>query len=60
MCEILEDMCIQEREKGRKKAKIDAAKRMVADGIIPIEKIVQYTELPLDEVKKLQAENAAL
>ena len=51
MCKVIEDMRTQER----KEAMIDTADRMIADGILTLEKIAEYVGLPLDEVKKLQA-----
>lgn len=48
---VIEDMRTQER----KEAMVDTAKRMIADGILTVEKIAEYVGLPLDEVKKLQA-----
>ncbi len=50
MCKVIEDMRTQER----KEAMIDTAKRMIADGILTLEKIAEYVGLPLDEVKSLQ------
>lgn len=51
MCKVIEDMRTQER----KEAMIDTAKRMIADGILTLEKIAEYVGLSLDEVKNLQA-----
>ncbi len=50
MCRVMEDMRTQERTE----AMVDTAKRMIADGILTLEKIAEYVGLPLDEVKKLQ------
>ena len=50
MCQIIEDMLTQER----KEAMVDTAKRMIADGILTLEKIAEYVDLSLDEVKSLQ------
>ena len=55
MCKVIEDMCAQER----KEAMIDTAKRMIADGILTLEKIAEYVGLSLDEVKKLQTWHGA-
>ena len=49
---VLEDM----RNQTLKEGAINSAKRMLADGIQALEKIVGYAGLPLDEVKKLKAE----
>ena len=50
MCKVIEDMRTQER----REAMIDTAKRMIADGILTLEKIAEYVGLSLDEVKSLQ------
>ena len=50
MCKVIEDMRTQER----KEAMTDTAKRMIADGILTLEKIAEYVGLSLDEVKSLQ------
>ena len=55
MCKIMEDMLLQER----KETTIAFAKKMIADGILSLEKIAEYAGLPLDEVKKLQAGHQA-
>lgn len=54
MCKVIEDMRTQERREAKKEAKIDAAKRMIADGFLTLEKIAEYVGLSLDEVKNLQ------
>ncbi len=50
MCKVIEDMRTQER----REAMIDTAKRMIADGILTLEKIAEYVGLSLDEIKSLQ------
>ena len=55
MCRAMEDM----RNQTLKEGAINSAKRMLADGILTLEKIAEYAELPLDEVKKLKAEHTA-
>ena len=61
--DILKDMrkeSLQEGLKeGIKEGAINTAKRMLADGILTLEKIAEYIGLPLDEVKKLKAERTA-
>ena len=56
MCRAMEDM----RNQTLKEGAINSAKRMLADGILTLEKIAEYAGLPLDEVKKLKAERTAL
>ena len=51
MCKIMEDM--------RNETLKEAAKRMITDGILTLEKIAEYARLSLDEVKELQAEKNA-
>ena len=50
MCKVIEDML----NENRKETMIDTAQRMIADGILTLEKIAECVGLPLDEVKKLQ------
>lgn len=63
MCKIIEDMLREEREEaiseGIKEAARTAALRMLADGSVPLEKIAEYVDLPLSEIKSLQAEQSA-
>ena len=56
MCRAMEDM----RNQTLKEGAINSAKRMLADGILTLEKIAEYAGLPLDEVKKLKTERTAL
>ena len=51
MCKVMEDM----KNKAAKEKAMAVAKRMVADGILTLEKIAEYVGLSLDEVKKLKA-----
>ena len=55
MCRAMEDM----RNQTLKEGAINSAKRMLADGILTLEKVAEYAGLPLDEVKKLKAERTA-
>ena len=52
MCRAMEDM----RNQTLKEGAINSAKRMLADGILTLEKIAEYAGLSLDEVKKLKVE----
>ena len=56
MCRIMEDMRNESLKEGIKEGAINTAKRMLADGMLTLEKIAEYAGLPLDEVKKLKAE----
>ncbi len=51
MCKVMEDM--------RYESLKEVAKRMLADGMLTLEKIAEYAGLPLEEVKKLKAERTA-
>ena len=50
MCRAMEDM----RKQTLKEGAVNSAKRMLADGILTIEKIAEYAGLPVEEVKKLK------
>ena len=51
MCRAMEDM----KNQAAKENTLAVAKRMIADGILTLEKIAEYVGLSLDEVKELQA-----
>ncbi len=51
MCKVMEDML--------KESAINTARRMLADGILALEKIAEYAGLSVDEVKKLQTDKNA-
>ena len=59
MCKVMEDMRKESLQEGIKEGAINTAKRMLADGMLTLEKIAEYAGLPLDEVKKLKAERSA-
>ena len=59
MCKVMEDMRKESLQEGIKEGAINTAKRMLADGMLTLEKIAEYVGLPLDEVKKLKAERTA-
>ena len=56
MCRILEDMRNESLKKGMQEEKRMTVTRMLADGMLTLEKISEYAGLPLEEVKKLKAE----
>ena len=56
MCKVIEDMRKKSLKEGIKEGAINTAKRMLTDKMLTLEKIAEYTSLPLDEVKKLKAE----
>ena len=55
MCKVIEDMRKEERIEARAEERIEIAKNMLLDGVLPLEKIAEYARLSLDEVRKLQA-----
>ena len=63
MCKAMEDMrneSLQEGVKeGKKEEKRLTVHRMLADGYLALEKIAEYAELSLEEVKQLQAGQGA-
>ena len=52
MCQAMEDV----RNQTLKEGAVNSAKRMLADGILTLEKIAEYAGLSLVEVKTLQTE----
>lgn len=50
MCRVMEEKW----EEGRKEGRKASARTMLADGMLPLEKIAQYSGLSLDEVKRLR------
>lgn len=52
MCRVMEEKW----EEGRKATQKANARTMLADGMLPLEKIAQYSSLPLDEVRRLAEE----
>lgn len=50
MCKAMEDM----RNQTLKEGMLEVAKRMLADGILTIEKIAEYSGLSIEEVKQLK------
>ena len=51
MCKVIEDLIEEEREE----TKSEIALRMLKAGKYPLEEIVEFSDLPLEEIKKLQA-----
>ena len=71
MCKVIEEMRREEREEGMregiqmgiqmgvKQTTKTSALRMLSDGSLSPEKIAEFLGLPLDEVRRLQAEQGA-
>ena len=56
MCRIMEDMRNEALKEGIREEKRMTVIRMLADGMLTLEKIAEYAGLPLDEVKKMKTE----
>ena len=54
MCNLSKGVEQKGIEKGRKESMIEIAKTMLADGMLPLEKIAEYSKLSLDEVIALK------
>lgn len=50
------NLCKKDLKKGMKEEKKKAVMRMLSDGMLTLEKIAEYSELSIDEVKKLKTE----
>lgn len=55
MCRIMEDMRKESLQEGIKEGAVNTAKKMLADGTIALEKISEFVDLSIDEVKKIKA-----
>ena len=55
VCRVLEEMCMEERME----TMIGTARRMLEAGKYALEEIASISGLPLEEVKKLNAEHTA-
>ena len=55
MCRIMEDMRKESLQEGVKEGAISTAKKMLADGLIALEKISEFVGLSIDEIKKIEA-----
>ncbi len=54
MCKLIEDMRREEREEATRTEKEKTALRMLTDGTFALEIIAKISELPIDDVRKLQ------
>ena len=59
MCKVIEDMLQENSKETQRKTMMEIALRMLRTGKYALEEIVSISGLPLDEVKKLQAEQGA-
>ena len=53
MCRIMEEFVREERAEEREETQIEVAKEMLKEGSLPVEKIAQFSKLPLETVKQL-------
>ncbi len=54
MCRVMEEKW----EEGRKSNQLETAKRMLASGKLTLEEIAEYSNLPLDEVRRIASEQS--
>ena len=58
MCKIMEDVRNEGinigRNEGAKERSIETAKKMLSDGVLSLQKISEYSDLSLEEIKKLR------
>lgn len=54
MCNLSKGVEQKGIEKGRQESMIEIAKTMLADGMLPLEKIAEYSKLFIDEVMSLK------
>lgn len=60
MCRLLEEMCDEVAEWTAKETASSSALRMLKDGILSVEQIARYTDLPPETVEKLREADALL
>ena len=56
MCRVMEELWKEGYAEGLREESRRIARDMLMDGIRPIEKVVQYTDLTLEEVQQLATE----
>ncbi len=54
MCRVMEEKW----EEGRKSNQLETAQRMLASGKLTLEEIAEYSNLPLDEVRRIASEQS--
>ena len=59
MCRAIEDMLNRTVKEIRLESNRAAARRMLLDGGLSLEKIAEFSGLSIEEVKKLQSEKSA-
>ena len=59
MCEIWDEIRNEGRKEGMENARIKNAKAMIKDGVLPLEKIAEYSGLTLEKVRELVGSKSA-
>ena len=59
MCKIMQDFVREEREDAKLERNYETAQEMLTDGSLPLEKIAQFSHLPLETVKQLAEQISA-
>lgn len=54
MCKAMEDMRNESFKEGQKDRCIKTAKKMLSDGVLSLEKIAEYSDLSVEEVRELR------
>ena len=57
--EVRNEGIIKGRKEGRIEAGIEHAQKMIIDGTLPLEKIAEYTGLPIEKVRELADKKSA-
>ncbi len=60
MYKIMEDFAREERAEARAERNIEVAEEMLKEGSLPLEKIAQFTDLPLETVRQIAQKLAAV
>ena len=56
MCRSIEEMLEKNAKEVTERNTLEFARRMIADNELPIEKIAEYSDLSIEEVRKLESE----
>ena len=56
MCRSIEEMLEKNSKEVTERNTLEFARRMIADNELPIEKIAEYSDLSIEEVRKLESE----
>ena len=56
MCRSIEEMLEKNAKEVTERNTLEFARRMIADNELPLEKIAEYSDLSIEEVRKLESE----